>query len=524
MVFFWQQPGQIDLAKAASCLQQGRRTQAQLETTARRLKAVYDRREAFVQMDKISDDPAYVDAQGEARVVVHRALPNVYLTKSGERWLWAASSLQVINRLYEDEALPLERIVSALPDGFRQSALGIEIWQVLGLVLLLVLALLLRAIVRVVVASRIKKLAENFGQDWASRLADVCAAPLATFLAALTVRLSYPILALPIQVGLFIAGTVRVLIVVSIVWALYRLVDVFSARFEQRAAQTDTKLDDQLVPLIRKSTKMLVVVAGVLFTLQNMNVDVGSLLTGLGIGGLAFALAAKDTLANFFGSVMIFIDRPFQIGDWIVVKGTEGVVEEVGFRSTRIRTFYNSVISVPNAVFTDAAIDNYGEREYRRTYVTLNLTYDTTPEQMQAFVEGIRAIIRANEFTRKDYYEVHMSGFGASSLDVMVYFFFRVSSWTEELRERHHVYLEIMRLAKELRVEFAFPTQTLHLETAAAPGAQRIVPAAPPDTRLAQVVKGFAPEGPMARPQGPVIVPGALAVGTDLSAGGDEGS
>ena len=197
-------------------------------------------------------------------------------------------------------------------------------------------------------------------------------------------------------------------------------------------------------------------------------VELRALLTGLGIGGLAFALAAKETLANFFGSVMIFVDRPFQIGDWIVVNGAEGIVEEVGFRSTRIRTFYNSVISVPNAVFTDAKIDNYGQREYRRTVCTLNLTYDTTPEQIQAFCEGIRAIIIANAHTRKDYYEVHMSGFGAHSLDVMVYFFFKVDSWTAELRERHNVYLEIMRLAGDLGVCFAFPTQTLHVDRVAA--------------------------------------------------------
>ncbi len=523
MVFYWQQPGQVDLQKAASCLQPGKRTPGQLETSARRIKALYDMREAFVQMDEISDEPDFVNAEGRAKVVVHPALPAVFLTKQGQRWLWASQSLHVVDQLYEEEALPLERVISKLPDSFRESAFGIEVWQYVGLALLILLALALRLIVKVVVASRIKKLAENFGQEWASNLAEVCAAPMSTLLAALGVRLSYPVLALPIQVGLFISGTVRVVMVVSVVWALYRLVDVFAARFEERAAATETKLDDQLVPLLRKSAKVLVVVAGVLFALQNMNVDVGSLLTGLGIGGLAFALAAKDTLANFFGSIMIFIDRPFQIGDWIVVKGTEGVVEEVGFRSTRIRTFYNSVISVPNSVFTDASIDNYGEREYRRTFVTLNVTYDTSPEQMQAFVEGIRAIIRANEFTRKDYYEVHMSGFGASSLDVMVYFFFKVGSWTDELRERHNVFLEIMRLAQELGVEFAFPTQTLHLDTVAAPGQQRRLPTPPAEGQLADVVQAFAPSGKLARPGGPVIVPGGLVVGSKAAGSEDDG-
>jgi MscS family membrane protein len=291
---------------------------------------------------------------------------------------------------------------------------------------------------------------------------------------------------------------------------------------DARAAETDTKLDDQLVPLVRKSMKIFVAVGGVLFVLQNLQVDVGSLLTGLGIGGLAFALAAKETLANFFGSVMIFVDRPFQIGDWIVVGGSEGIVEEVGFRSTRIRTFYNSLITVPNATFTDAQIDNYGQREYRRTFTTLNLTYDTTPEQMQAFCEGIRAIIVANSHTRKDYYEVHMSAFGAHSLDVMVYFFFKVSSWTQELEERHNVYLEIMRLARELGVEFAFPTQTLHLDAVAEPGRARRVSPAKELPQLAEVVQGFGPSGKYARPAGPSIVRGGFTAGS-RAAGSEDG-
>src|SRR5690606_24458877 len=161
--------------------------------------------------------------------------------------------------------------------------------------------------------------------------------------------------------------------------------------------------------------------------------------------------------------------------------------------------------------FTEATIDNYGRREYRRTYTTLNVTHDTTPEQMQAFVEGIRAIILANPYTRKDYFEVHMSGFGASSLDVMVYFFFRVPSWSEELRQRHNVFLEIMRLARDLNVGFAFPTQTLHLESVAEPGAERKPAAPPPEPRMAEVVQAFAPGGQLARPGGPKITDGYLA-------------
>jgi MscS family membrane protein len=217
---------------------------------------------------------------------------------------------------------------------------------------------------------------------------------------------------------------------------------------------------------------------------------------------------------------MIFLDRPFQIGDWIVIGEVEGVVEEVGFRSTRIRTFYNSLVTVPNAKFTESNIDNLGQREYRRCFVALNVTYDTTPDQMQAFVEGIRAIIQSNEFTRKDYYEVHMSAFGAHSLDVMVYFFFKVDSWSEELRPRHNVFLEIVRLAQELRVEFAFPTQTFHVDYVRAPGQPRALAEPPPPPELANVVRAFGPTGDRARRAGTRITHCFFA---GSRAGGDEG-
>lgn len=524
MVFYWQQPGTKDLIKASSCFERAGRPTAALERLATTVKSLFDTRGLFIDMDAISDQPDYVSDDRVHRAVVHPGMPDIVLERNAEgRWLWTADSLELVEQRHADEAGLLQPLLDRIPRSLTQSIFGVQLWQYLGLVGLILLGIILRAVVRVMIASRVRKVAETLGQEWASNLAQTTAGPLSTLVMALALRVSYPMLMLPVNVAVVLAVAVRILMVLAIVWGLYRLVDLLAARMDARAAETDTKLDDQLVPLVRKSMKIFVAVGGVLFVLQNLQVDVGSLLTGLGIGGLAFALAAKETLANFFGSVMIFVDRPFQIGDWIVVGGSEGIVEEVGFRSTRIRTFYNSLITVPNATFTDAQIDNYGQREYRRTFTTLNLTYDTTPEQMQAFCEGIRAIIVANPHTRKDYYEVHMSAFGAHSLDVMVYFFFKVSSWTQELEERHNVYLEIMRLARELGVEFAFPTQTLHLDAVAEPGRARRVSPAKELPQLAEVVQGFGPSGKYARPAGPSIVRGGFTAGSRAAGSEDAG-
>jgi MscS family membrane protein len=220
-----------------------------------------------------------------------------------------------------------------------------------------------------------------------------------------------------------------------------------------------------LVPLIKKALKIFVVIIGALAILSNLNVDIIPLLAGLSIGGLAFALAAQDTIKNFFGSIMIFIDKPFQIGDWITSGNIDGTVEEVGFRATRIRTFRNSVTYVPNGMIADSTVDNHGLRAYRRFYTHIAITYDTPPELINLFVDGLRQIVEKHPHTRKDYYNIYLNDMADFSLNIMFYIFFEVPGWPEELKSRHEILIEVIRLAEELGINFAFPTQTLHMET-----------------------------------------------------------
>jgi MscS family membrane protein len=250
------------------------------------------------------------------------------------------------------------------------------------------------------------------------------------------------------------------------VWASYRLIDLASDYFATLAARTVSRLDDVLVPLVRKALKIIVFVVGFIFILKALRVEettLNKMFAGLGLGGLAFALAAKDTLSNFFGSVTVVLDRPFQVGDWVKVGNVEGTVESVGLRSSRIRTFYNSQVTVPNAELITATVDNMGRRQYRRINCKISVTYSTTPEQLEAFCEGIRELIRLHPYTRKDYYVAWVNEFAASSINILLYCFHETPDWVTELRERHRLFLDIIRLANRLGVEFAFPTQTIHL-------------------------------------------------------------
>ncbi len=258
--------------------------------------------------------------------------------------------------------------------------------------------------------------------------------------------------------------TVHVLYSYSLMWFLWQMVNWLSIILAQKAETTQSKFDDLLVPMLKTTLRILIVIVGFFLAANVFQYDISHLLAGLGIGSLAFALAAKDTIENLFGSLTVIADRPFHIGDWVIIDGVEGTVAKLGFRSTRLRTFYDSEITVPNSKLINAIVDNMGERKFRRVKTTLGVTYGTSPDKLAQFCEGIRELIRTHPYTRKDYYHVYFNSFGPYSLDIMLYCFLEAPDWAIELRERERLFLDIMRLANQTDVEFAFPTQNLLLQ------------------------------------------------------------
>ncbi|MEM7020143.1 MAG: mechanosensitive ion channel family protein [Pseudomonadota bacterium] len=274
------------------------------------------------------------------------------------------------------------------------------------------------------------------------------------------------LLSLPANVLVVLLVAAKFLASFAGVWGAYRLVDVISAFFREMASKTESKVDDMLIPLFSRMAKIFITVVGIVFIANNLNVNVTSLLAGLGIAGMAFALAAKDVVENLFGSITVLWDQPFVVGDWVVIGDIEGTVEQIGFRSTRVRTFYNSLISLPNSRLITAHVDNMGKRRYRRFSCRLGVAYDTPPERMESFCEGIREIVKIHPYTRKDYFHVYFNSYEANSLDIMVYVFFDVPDWAAELQERERLLLDILRLSKRIGVEFAYPTQTIYWKQA----------------------------------------------------------
>lgn len=389
---------------------------------------------------------------------------------AGGAWVFSQQTVAMVGERDEQRHPPVSRVMLesvGLSNLADQKLLSIKLHHWIGLFVVFLISVVLDRVSRTMLTVIARRYISRDKDDELAEATDETIRrsikPFGLLIAGVAVYFLIRVLSLPPDPEAVLLVAARAFALIAGVWASYRLVDLASEYLTQRAAKTDTQFDDLLVPLARRAAKIFVVAFGLVFLAESFHLPITSLVAGLGIGGLAFAFAAKDTIENLFGSVAVILDHPFSVGDWIVVDDVEGVVEDLGFRSTRIRTFYNSLVTVPNAILVRAKVDNYGRRKYRRFKAYINVTYDTPPEKLEAFCEGIRELIRKHPETRKDFFEVQVNGLGAHSIDILLYVFFATGDWSVELRERHRLILDIVRLAHDIGVEFAFPTQTLHM-------------------------------------------------------------
>jgi MscS family membrane protein len=271
------------------------------------------------------------------------------------------------------------------------------------------------------------------------------------------------LIGLPNNLTVVLGVALKLFTVVAGIWTAFMVIDLVGRFMKEKAESTETKFDDLLVPLITKTLKVFTVCVGLVLMADLFQLKITALIGGLGLGGMALALASQDALQNVFGSLLVLTDRPFEIGDWIVAEGVEGTVESVGVRSTRIRTFENSQVIIPNSKFTQSVVNNMGRRQFRRLRVVLGLEYDSTPQQLDAFCEGVRELIRRGRFTRNDVYHVYFNNFGDNSLDILMYCFIECEDYASELQQRHELFMQVLQLADQLGLSFAFPTRTIHM-------------------------------------------------------------
>jgi len=432
-----------------------------------KLKRFLDAEYIFVDVDVAPNDPNYKDSiTGLSRYGITDKYKKIYVEKVGAKWLYSDETAHAIPILYAEEfRFGSDKLQNLFPKFGQRNVLGLQIWQFVGIFLIILICIVLHKVLSLVLGKIIGVITNKYDLHAAHLIiiTKVSRSLSMVFISLVLAGLA-PAIMLPIEIGKFVAFIIHGLTPFFGMLFFYRMVDLFTIYFKKLAEKTESTLDDQLIPLIQKALKIFVIICGVIVILQRYDFNVTGLIAGISLGGLAFALAAQDTLKNLFGSLMIFIDRPFQVGDWINFDGTDGTVEEVGFRSTRVRTFANSLVSVPNGNIANTTINNMGKRVFRRFSTKIAVTYDTPPLLIEHFVQGLKAMVLAHPKTRKDYFEIHVNGMGDSSINILFYIFFIVPDWSQELKARQDMILGIMRLAENLGVNFAFPTQTLHME------------------------------------------------------------
>jgi len=252
--------------------------------------------------------------------------------------------------------------------------------------------------------------------------------------------------------------------IISLINIFRKLIDFLGIVLVKRAEEKESKSEKQLIPFAIDSLKIIVLILGIFIMLGSVfKINVGTLIAGLGIGGLAVALAAKESLENLMGSFTIFIDKPFVTGDLIKVGETEGVVEKVGFRSTRIRTLDKTFVTVPNKNMVNFEVDNFTERNIRRVKFELGLRYNTTIQQLNNIMQSIHNYIVNHPDTTEDCF-VKFAEFGSSSLNILVLYYINNNDYAKFLDIREDINFKIMELVQSNNADFAFPSTSIYME------------------------------------------------------------
>lgn len=442
------------------------------------VKRILDR-VAYVIWQEIPDDPdrsvPYVYFQHPVGSITITRVSEV-IEEGGEpaeRWkistetlstapdlLAAMQDLPVIGGLEDPEPLSpyfrLRETVRAANPALVAALGYLEIWQWLGFGATIIAATLAIGLVVAVMRAA--------GRT-ATRLAGLhgLAFPTGLLVAAVIVNWSVVRLGMT-QAGIPLIGALSgVFLVVALAYFAYRFVTLLGGWMYDTAKKTTSYVDEIATSLGTGLAKLLIVVGAIIAIADVVGLPYEGVITGLGVGGVAIAFAARDTVSNMMGGGLLMADRPFQRGDLIEIDGKLATVEEVGLRVTRLRGTDDTLLNVPNVQLSDRIITNWGRRRRRKLTMQVGVTYDATRQQLDTFVQGLRDLLLHQPAVDPDDVYVGLQGFGASSIDIDLLCHLRVSDYTAQVEAQHKIVMDIIALAEETGIAFAFPTRTVHL-------------------------------------------------------------
>jgi MscS family membrane protein len=466
-----------DYERAANYLQLGSVPQRQRARKgpllARQLKTVLDR-ELWVELDHLSEDPEghrddglprnrdLVGAIDSAGGRVEIFLDRVPRGDGAYIWKIASRTVQKIPELYNE--FGYGRLGEWLPPIFFESYfLEIQLWQWLGLLVAVLLAYLASWFIARGVVALVRPAVARSETEIDDRVLHAIIGPLRVLAGTLIFYAALPLLALSIPAQKFFGNVMKVGALLAATWLILRLIDVFADIVESNLASRSDMGTTTMIPLGRKTVKVVVVALALLASLDSFGFDVTALIAGLGVGGLAVALAAQKTLENLFGGATLIADRPVQVGDFCRFGDKVGTVEEIGMRSTRIRTLERTVVTVPNAEFASLQLENFVKRDMIKYSPRLGLLYATTPDQLRYVLVEIRRMLYAHPKVSNDPARVRFVNFGDSSLDIDIFAYVDATDFSEYLGVAEDLNLRIMDIVAESGTSFAFPSSTTYL-------------------------------------------------------------
>jgi MscS family membrane protein len=357
----------------------------------------------------------------------------------------------------------LEHLVDSVLEAFNVNSSGNTVAHYVIAAVFLVIGLLLRRVVTNIIFHYLKKLAAKTETTLDDKLFPALEAPTATFVMLVGIFSALKVLKLSVGTDHYIASGATVAFSLNLFWGLLCALDALIDHAHEIALERQMGVA-AFMPWIKKTLVALFGVIGLLLTVQSLGYNVSTILSGLGIGGLAFALAAQDTIANLFGSIVVAIDQPFKLGETVKIGASTGTVEDIGLRSTKIRLVDRSLVVIPNKMVSSEAIVNLSRFTGRRVEQVLNLTYDTTPAQMEAIVAEIRGLILAEPEVDASSVHVYFRDLAASSLDIWLVYVIKSADFAKFMALRQKLNLAIMRAVAARGLQFAFPTSVMHLD------------------------------------------------------------
>ena len=375
-------------------------------------------------------------------------------------------SLNVIDGLDMGMHSEVQELLNPIYESFpalTNAIWGIPYANLIAATLVFLFFLLLRKLFTGIVVVFLQQLAKKTDTYYDDKIISALKGPLGFMFILLGTHLFFLLIFKETET---IKNILETLVVYAIFWAILSVTEALRGVIYGITAKFNKELSKEMGNFILAILKILIAGIGLGAMLQVWGINVTALVASLGIGGLAFALAAKDTVANLFGSLSLLADRTIRIGEWIIVKDVEGVVEDIGMRTTKIRSFGKSIITVPNHVIANNPIENFSRRGIRRIKMNIGLTYTTTTDQVTNIVKDIKTMLLSHEgISHNDTMLVNFESFGNSSLNILVYTFTNTANWENYLKIREDVNLKIMQIVEKNGSSFAFPSQSIYVES-----------------------------------------------------------